>query len=314
MADQPRSEIVVRDGRAYHLGLATDELATQLFLVGDPARAYRVAARFDSVTHEVRHREYVTLTGDYQGMPMSVIGTGIGADNIEIAMVEAYVLNDFDLETSLRVAGRRPLTVIRVGTSGGARAEVEAGTLAITAYAIGLDSTGLYFEDEPSDDIVSELRSRAAAAIAEAIPAGSRAVGTIHPYAAKASTEVVSALERHAAAAGARHATGVTVTAPGFYGASDRFIEGLTNTVPGIKTLLGRIEVGGFPVLNFEMESSLLFTLAKRMGYRAATICPIASNPASHGEVVDYTPHIEQTIDIALGAMVELCSRATQST
>jgi len=306
MSDSPRSEIVIREGRAYHLGLAADELASQLFLVGDPARAYRVAARFDSVDHEVKHREYVTLTGSYRGVPMSVIGTGIGADNIEIAMVESYVLNDFDLETCRRVPGRRPLTVIRVGTSGGARAEVDAGTLVITAYAIGLDSTALYFEDEPADAVVSELGSRAAAAIEGAIATGSRAVGTIHPYAAKASTVVVEALERHAATSGAAHLTGVTVTSPGFYGASDRYIEGLSNTVPDIKGLLGKIEVGGFRVLNFEMESSLLFTLARQMGYRAATICPIASNPVSHDQVPDYAPFIETSIGIALDAMVEL--------
>ena len=74
MPDSPRSEIVVRDGRTYHLGLAANELATQLFLVGDPARAYRVAARFDSVDHEIKRREYVSLTGDYRGVPMTVIG------------------------------------------------------------------------------------------------------------------------------------------------------------------------------------------------------------------------------------------------
>lgn len=55
-----------------------------MFLVGDPARAFRVVERFDRVEHVVRHREYVTLSGGRRGVPMSVIGTGIGDDNVEI--------------------------------------------------------------------------------------------------------------------------------------------------------------------------------------------------------------------------------------
>jgi uridine phosphorylase len=46
------SEIVVVDGRVYHLGLAPGELAENLFIVGDPARAYTVASRFDRVDYE----------------------------------------------------------------------------------------------------------------------------------------------------------------------------------------------------------------------------------------------------------------------
>ena len=66
-------------GRAYHLGVAPDELARCVFLVGDPARAYRVADRFDSLAHEVKNREFVTLTGAYRGLETTVVGTGIDA-------------------------------------------------------------------------------------------------------------------------------------------------------------------------------------------------------------------------------------------
>lgn len=300
------SEIVVNNGRVYHLGLAAGQLAPHLFLVGDPARALKVAERFESVEHEVRNREYVTLTGSYRGTPMSVIGTGIGADNVEIALVEAHVIHAFDLDSARRRPDTKPLTIIRIGTSGGARADIPAGTLGITTYAIGLDSTGLFNECVAADQVVTQLEEQAFDALDEAIAPSSRFKGRIHPYASKAAPEVVAALERQAADAGVTLVTGVTVTAPGFYGASGRFIDGLVNTVRQIKTQLAAVEVGAHRVINFEMESSLLFHLAASLGYRAATLCPIISSPGSHAVVIDYDPHIEQSITIALDAMLRL--------
>jgi uridine phosphorylase len=37
------SEIVVKNGKVLHLGLAKGQLAGNVFLVGDPARAIRVS-------------------------------------------------------------------------------------------------------------------------------------------------------------------------------------------------------------------------------------------------------------------------------
>ena len=77
-----------------------------MFVVGDPARAYRVAARFDRVDHEVKHREFVTLTGSHRGLPVTALGTGIGPDNVEIALVEAWALASLDLSTRERACER----------------------------------------------------------------------------------------------------------------------------------------------------------------------------------------------------------------
>ena len=302
------SEIVVRDGRVYHLGLRPEELAPNVFVVGDPARAYRVAARFDRVDHELKHREFVTLTGTHRGLPVTALGTGIGPDNLEIALVEAWALATLDLATRQRrpasgPGAARPLTVLRVGTSGGTREDLPVGTLVISSYAIGLDSTGLFYEAPAADATVLALEQAARAAIEAGVRPGSRFAGAFSPYASRAEPALVDALERHAAAAGARFATGVTVTSPGFFGPSGRFLDGVTNTVEDVKARLGRIEVDGRRVLNMEMESSLLFHLAGLLGARAGTICPTISNPAGHGSVLDPAPLVEQAIDIALAAM-----------
>ena len=86
-----KSEIVIIDERLYHLGIKKGDLAQNIFIVWDPARAIRVSKEFDTVDREISNREYLTFTGTYKDIPISVIGTGIGTDNVEIALVEAFI-------------------------------------------------------------------------------------------------------------------------------------------------------------------------------------------------------------------------------
>ncbi len=72
------SELIVIDGKIYHLGLKPHQLPPNIFVVGDPARVDKVAIHFGSIKHHANNREYVTVTGSFQGMPVSVISTGIG--------------------------------------------------------------------------------------------------------------------------------------------------------------------------------------------------------------------------------------------
>ncbi len=129
---------VVRDaeGRQYHIGLAPTEVADFCILVGDPARATRVSKLFDSVALERRSREYVAYTGVYKGAPLTVLATGIGCDNTEIAIVEYCQL-----------AGDRS-TFIRVGSSGALRPEIGLGDLVVSTAAVRLDNTTAYFVHE----------------------------------------------------------------------------------------------------------------------------------------------------------------------
>jgi uridine phosphorylase len=302
-----RSELVVTpEGRMYHLGIAPDEIASCVFLVGDPDRAYRVARRFDSVDHEARNREYVTITGLYRGIPMSVVGTGIGTDNVEIALIELDAARGIDPVSGLRRDDVRPLDIIRIGTSGGVQADIPAGTLCSAEYALGLDSTGLYYEAPMPDRVVAEIESEAARLLGEAAFGAARFGGNLPLYASRAHPEVSAALARQALATGVSFESGITVSSPGFYGPSSRYIDGLVNTVPDIKGSLARLVVDGRRVLNMEMESSLLFHLAGALGHRAGTICPAISQPGAPDALIDYEACIEDAISIALDAMVEL--------
>ena len=73
-ADRPQGD----KGRQYHIGLAPGEVAPRIVLVGDPARARRLAGRMDSIRVERSHREYVTFTGPVGGREITLMATGMG--------------------------------------------------------------------------------------------------------------------------------------------------------------------------------------------------------------------------------------------
>ncbi|MDG1167280.1 MAG: nucleoside phosphorylase, partial [Candidatus Thioglobus sp.] len=270
-----KSEIVIIDERLYHLGIKKGDLAQNIFIVGDPARAIRVSKEFDTVDREISNREYLTFTGTYKGIPVSVIGTGIGTDNVEIALVEAFIEHEFNFESKTRNTNCEPMTLIRLGTSGGVQSDIAPGSQAIGSYALGLDNTGIYFEEPSNDPVIERIEESAEKILNKSIPTSSRFKGKLSPYASKASIEVTNALENQALKNGVEYEVGITSSSPGFYGPSSRYIEGLKNTFPDIKGSLSKINIDGLRVLNMEMESSLFFHLCAQMGYRAGTICTV---------------------------------------
>ena len=301
-----RSEIVAPGGKVLHLGLASGQLANNVFLVGDPARAQRVASRFDRLDCEVRNREYVTLTGVCDGIPVSVIGTGIGVDNVEIALIEAYTVAAFDLDTCERLDAYSLPRFIRIGTSAGVQDAIEPGTLAIATYALGLDNCGLYYDHPAADAVVVEIERQAYEIVTAATSANARFRKKIVPYASRATPGVAAALAAHADRLGMDCVAGITAATPGFYGPSSRTIEGLANTVESIKTRLADLQVDGEQVVNMEMESSLLFHIAAHLGCEVGTICPIISRPTAATDIFDYADSIENAITVALAAVKQL--------
>lgn len=118
--------------RQYHIGLGPGELAEYILLPGDPDRTARIATRLDSVELEQRHREFATVTGSYRGQRLSVVSTGIGTDNVEIAVAEILAITE------------RP-TFIRVGSCGALQPEIELGDLIVSTGAVRLEATTSFF-------------------------------------------------------------------------------------------------------------------------------------------------------------------------
>ena len=198
------------------------------------------------------------------------------------------------------------MTIIRLGTSGGVQPDVTPGSLAISSYALGLDSTGIYYDYPIDDEMLNRIETESSEILNSAISDNSRFKGKVIPYASKASTEVTDALINQAQALNVEFATGITVSSPGFYGPSSRYIEGLNNTLPDIKGSLSKLNLDGLKVHNMEMESSLLFHLCSQLGYRAGTICTVISGPNDSDSIIDYERAIGKTIKVGLNALLEL--------
>jgi len=118
--------------RQYHIGLGPGDLAEYILLPGDQDRTTRIAARFDSIELEHRHREFASATGPYRGLRVSVVSTGLGTDNVEIAVAEILAITN------------RP-TFIRVGSCGALQPEMALGDLVITTGAVRLEATTSFF-------------------------------------------------------------------------------------------------------------------------------------------------------------------------
>lgn len=127
------AEIVkTAEGKQYHIGLKPGEVSPYILMCGDVERVDKIGKLLDNVTAPIRSREYITISGSYKGVPVTVMATGMGPDNTEIALVE------------LSQVVKQP-TFIRIGTSGGLQKECAIGDLVISSGAVRLENTSTQF-------------------------------------------------------------------------------------------------------------------------------------------------------------------------
>jgi uridine phosphorylase len=106
-------------GRFYHLDCAPGELAPYILTCGDPDRAQKIARLLDRIDMRRKNREFLTYTGSYKNIPVSLMSPGIGAPATAIAIVEAANCVN-------------PVTFIRLGTCGALQRDIQVGDLVIT--------------------------------------------------------------------------------------------------------------------------------------------------------------------------------------
>jgi uridine phosphorylase len=302
------SDLLLRDGRVYHLDLLPDELATDIIIFGDPDRVLSMADEFLAEREVDRSRRGLrTITGPVKktGQRVSLISSGMGTPSLEIVLNEIIALNEIDFRTGRRSSDYAIPTIIRVGTSGGIQADTELGTLIITDYAIGLDNTGFFIDAQYSDNVCRMLEERIGCAIDAAIPNDRRFKGKIFPYAARADQNVVSALERVAQNLSIRYRKGLTISNSGFFANQGRDIARLPLTVSGIDKVLASVDTGieGLAIENMEMEASFLLYMAGALGYRAGAICAVIDNRREELFAENYAQHIREAVMVALGAL-----------
>ncbi|MCH7408779.1 nucleoside phosphorylase [Belliella sp. DSM 111904] len=278
----PESELIINpDGSIYHLNLLPEQLASTVIAVGDPERVSKVSQYFDEVTHQVSKREFVTHTGSYKGMPITAMSTGMGTDNIEIFMTELDALVNVDLKTRLPKSSHTSLEIIRIGTSGSMRADIPAGSMLASAYAVGLDTLMAYYNADYSD---LELE------VSESVK---NVLGvTFAPYCVAGSKRLLDLL-------GEGLIKGNTATCPGFFGPQGREVR-LKPAIPDIIERLASISVADFKLTNFEMETAGYYAMGRLLGHEMLSLNAIVANRVTHEFADDPNGIVDELIKSTL--------------
>ncbi|WP_255195990.1 nucleoside phosphorylase [Halorarius litoreus] len=122
----------------YHLGVGPDDVDGPVLLPGDPERVPKIADYWEMSEETGSHREYRTMTGTYDGAPVTCTSTGIGSPSATIAVEEhANIGTD---------------TFIRVGSCGAIQEGMNVGDLVITTGAVRQEGTSSEYirEDYPA--------------------------------------------------------------------------------------------------------------------------------------------------------------------
>ncbi|MFX1250267.1 MAG: nucleoside phosphorylase [Promethearchaeota archaeon] len=249
------------EGRQYHIDLAPGEVAPYIIIVGDPNRATKISKLLTTIQLERKNREFWSYTGEYQGTPITVLSTGIGTDNVEIAMIELA-----------QIVQTAP-TIVRVGSCGALQDYIELGDLIVSTGAVRLENTSLFFVDSG--------------------------------YSAIAHYEIVLALSEACERLNFPYHQGLTASASGFYGAQGRDIPGFPLRYADLPERLRERNV-----LNFEMESSTLFTLGSLQNIRTGTICAVYANRFTNKFIASEQKHQAEVNVIRAG--LEACKILAQ--
>jgi len=248
-------------------GCRPGDVAEHVFLCGDPERVARITATWTQVREVCRVREYVIATGELDGLPVTAASTGIGAPSTAVVFEELAKLGSH--------------TFIRIGNSGGLAPHLELGNLVVTSGSVRDDGTSRSY--------------------------------VIPEYPAVANYEIVGALMAAGKARDAAIHAGVSWSLDAFYA---------RNATVDAQGKMDSMVVGGYwpshlesrirdmqaaGVLNCEMESGVILTLAGLFGLRAGAICVVSDRTPWPGPAeIDLDRNMALCIEVALAAMTSV--------
>lgn len=275
---QKKTELITNsDGSIFHLNLLPGDIADKIIIVGDPGRVEMLSSLLDSVRVRKENREFRTVTGSSNGQEITIISSGIGTDNIDILLNELDALANIDLQTGIIKEEIKSLTIIRLGTSGGLRSDIPAGSCVLAETAIGFD--GLLHFYEGYDWI---LDTNLADVLAEYLEWPDT---LSYPYAVNANKELIELFQSE------EFIKGITISAPGFYAPQGRKLR-LETFDSDINNKLSQFSFRGRTISNYEMESSAIYSLSALLGHKALTICVVIGNRVTGEFINDYKPII----------------------
>ena len=260
------SELILNtDGSIYHLHLLPEQLADTIITVGDPERVPLVSKYFDSIEHKINKREFITHTGYIGNKRLTVISTGIGTDNIDIVLNELDALVNIDLENKALKEQLKSLNIIRIGTSGSLRKEIDVDSILISEMALGMDVLMNFYQRN-----LSERESRLKKYTDDYFDK-SIVNSKFKAYSSEASSFLVKAFESLSSF------KGITVTASGFYGPQSRKLRAATD-IPDLYNLFDNFEFDGLSVTNLEMETAGIYGMSSILGHKAISLNAILAN------------------------------------
>ena len=291
----PESELIINgDGSVFHIHVKPEQLADNVIMVGDPGRVNMIAEYLTDIECRNESREFVSVTGKYNGKRITALSHGIGPDNIDIVMTELDALANVDFETREVKPVHRALNILRIGTSGALHADIPLGSYVLAHISVGFDGVMNWYANRDKVTIPS---------VEEAFKKHMNWDPTLpSPYFVKASPKIIDLFKDVTV-------KGVTISAPGFYGPQGRVVRvplAMPNMLEDIESF--RFSEGGedFRITNFEMESSPLAGLAAHLGHNASTVCCIIANRYLQSSNPDYKPAIRSLVELCLERMSTL--------
>ncbi len=278
------SLLINQDGSIYHLSLRPDQLAETIIVVGDPDRVPEISVFFDSVEHVVRNREFVTHTGYFNKKRISVVSTGIGTDNIDIVINELDALVNVDFAKREIRPRHTALDIVRIGTSGAIQPEIPVGAFALSSYGLGLDNLFHFYRCHETAD----CRDRSEKFMEHT----GWNKDLSRPYFTQGSDRLIKKFENGTI-------KGITATAPGFYGPQGRVLR-IPLADPDLNDKIREFRYGDEKIINFEMETSALYSLGGVLGHNMVTVCALIANRATNEYSVDHKPVIKRLVEMVL--------------
>lgn len=283
------SELIINpDGSVFHLHLKPEQVADTVILVGDPGRVDLVAEHLEKKEAKTQNREFASVTGRCHGQPVTVVSTGIGTDNIDIVLNELDALVNIDFKTREIKEKLRSLNIIRIGTSGSLSDQLDLNDFVVSRKAVGFDGLLNFYAGRGSvTDADLEYQLKNHLEWSPLLPS---------PYVVDCSASLFEKVK------GSKISSGITVSAPGFYGPQGRVLR-LDIADPEINKKISSFYYNDQRILNYEMECSAVYGLAALLGHQALTACLVITNRTEKKANIDYHGKMNTLIELVLNRL-----------
>ncbi|NCD05935.1 MAG: nucleoside phosphorylase [Spirochaetia bacterium] len=124
-----------------HIRCGVGDIAPYVIIPGDPGRVKRIVDQMDNAEKIAENREYVTYTGEYKGVNITVCSSGIGGPAASIAFEELIKLG--------------AKVFIRVGSAGGRQPKIPIGTPVVINASYRGEGTSMVYLPAPFPAVAS---------------------------------------------------------------------------------------------------------------------------------------------------------------